>query len=224
MADRFYQSFIYMDNWKFFAQGFVMTLLLTLASFLGGTLAGTILCALQLSRNKVVSIVTKRVTSFLVEIPTLVLLMVFVYILFHGTSLSVTLVVIFGLILKAGAYLSEIFRSAVLKVSTGEAEAARTLGMSARQTFWYITLPQAVDTALPLYQNQFIACLQETSIVGTLAVMDITKASSVVVSRTLDATFGVIFISIVYLLLGFIGSRLLGILKNRRHMGGEQNV
>ena len=147
--------------------------------------------------------------------------MLFVYILFGETSLSVTIVVLFGLTLKAGAYLSDIFYTAVTAVNTGEVEAAHTLGLSRVQVFRYITLPQAISTALPVYKNQFVITLQETSVVGYLAIMDLTRASEVVTSRTYDALFGLIFVSVLYLLVGYLGNMLLNLLGKKKHLGGE---
>ena len=131
--------------------------------------------------------------------------MILVYVIFGNTSLPVVLIAIFGFSLKSGSYLSVIFLTSIGTVAEGEIEAARTLGMTKWQAFRYVTLPQTVRIALPLYQNQFIATLQETSIVGFLAVIDLTRASTVVSSRTMDALFGVIAIAIVYFAIGRLG-------------------
>lgn len=198
-----------------------MTLLLTVTSFILGSLIGAAFCALKLSKYKGVRKVTNAIISILVQLPTLVLLMLFVYIIFGETSLSATLVVIFGLTLKAGAYISEIFCSAVSAVNAGELEAASTLGFSRLQVFRYITLPQAISSALPVYKNQFIITLQETSIVGYLAIVDLTRASDIITSRTYDAFFGLIVISILYILIGYLGNLLLRLLGHRKHLGGD---
>lgn len=220
LKQKFFQTFVYESRWQFFLDGFLMTLLLTFASFLGGTILGALLCGLRMIPRKGVQKAVQWLTNLLVQLPTLVLLMVFVYVIFSSTSLSVVMVVIFGLMLKCGAYLSEIFYTAVIGVKEGQAEAARSLGMTKLQAFLYITFPQSLQSAIPLYKNQFIITLQETSLVGTLAVQDITKASNIVTSRTLDAFFGLILISVVYLLIGFVCSKLLGLLSVRKHLGG----
>jgi His/Glu/Gln/Arg/opine family amino acid ABC transporter permease subunit len=221
LLNRIYLSFIFQERWKFFAEGLGITLLLTVASFIIGSLLGAAFCALKTSRHGIVRKVTNAFISFLVQLPTLVLLMLFVYIVFGETSLSVTVVVMFGLTLKAGAYISDIFYTAVTAVNSGEVEAAHTLGLSRVQVFRYITLPQAISTALPVYKNQFVITLQETSVVGYLAVMDLTRASEVVTSRTYDALFGLIFVSVLYLLVGYLGNMLLNLLGKKKHLGGE---
>ena len=221
LKQRLYLTFVLQDRWKFFVDGLWMTLLLTAASFILGSLVGAAFCTLKLSKFKRIKKITNTVISVLVQLPTLVLLMMFVYIIFGETSLPATLIVIFGLTLKAGAYISEIFSSAVTAVNPGEIEAAKTLGLSRLQVFLHITLPQAITSALPVYKNQFIITLQETSIVGYLAIVDLTRASDIVTARTYDAFFGLIIISILYLLVGYLGNLLLGLLGHRKHLGGD---
>ena len=166
LYQQIYVTFIYESRWRFFVDGFWMTLLLTFSSFILGTLIGILFCKLKMSGVRWVRWVTKVFTSLLIQIPTLVLLMLFVYIIFGSISLPVVISVIIGLTLKTGCYMADIFGTAVETVAPGEAEAARTLGMTRFQSLWYIILPQTVKTALPVYKNQFISCLQETSVVG----------------------------------------------------------
>ena len=218
---RIFLTFIFQDRWKFFLEGLGTTLLLTAGSFVLGSLLGAVFCVLKISRHGFVRKAVNAFISFLVQLPTMVLLMLFVYIIFGETSLSVTIVVLLGLTLKAGAYLSDIFYTAVTAVNSGEVEAAHTLGLSRVQVFRYITLPQAISTALPVYKNQFVITLQETSIVGYLAIMDLTRASEVVTSRTYDALFGLIFVSVLYLLIGYLGNLMLSLLGREKHLGGD---
>ncbi len=220
---RFHQSFIVEDRWSFFLDGFWMTLLLTIASFILGTLLGALLCALKLSGNRIVCKVVNFINSLFIQLPTLVLLMMFVYIIFGSSALSVVVIIIFGLTIKAGCYMADIFYSAVTTVSKGEIEAATTLGLNKWQIFTKIILPQAASMAMPIYQNQFIITLQETSIVGYLAIMDLTRVSDIITARTLDAMFGLVSISIIYLMIGWTGKFLLGLLNRKRHIGDVVN-
>ena len=90
LKQRLYLTFVLQERWKFFVDGLGMTLLLTAASFILGSLIGMAFCALKLSKFKAVRRLTNAVISILVQLPTLVLLMVFVYIVFVETPLSVT--------------------------------------------------------------------------------------------------------------------------------------
>ena len=156
------------------------------------------------------------------ELPTMVLLMILVYVVFGRSSLPVLWVVIFGLTLKAATYLAGIFDSALDTIASGEAEAARTLGMTRWQAFRYVVLPQTVTAALPLYQTQFTDTLEETSIVGYLAVVDLTRASEIVSSRTMDAFIGLFTIAIIYFVIGFIVKRLIRRIASPRKGGATE--
>ena len=218
--DKIYITFIMQDRYLFFVDGLKTSLLLIFASFLLGTLAGIALCAAIRSKRAWIRITAKCIAGFFVELPTLVLLMILVYIIFGSSALPILWIVTVGLTLKAGSYLCAIFDSAMSTVAEGEIEAARTLGMSRWQAFRYVSLPQTVISALPLYKNQFVASMQETSVVGYLAVMELTRAASVVSTRTLDALFGLITVAILYFLIGAAVKLLFRLLSAKLEKGG----
>lgn len=114
-----YVTFIYESRWRFFVEGFRMTLLLTFSSFILGTLIGILFCKLKMSGVRWIRGVTKVFTSLLIQIPTLVILMLFVYIIFGSIALPVVISVIIGLTLKTGCYMADIFRTAVETVAAG---------------------------------------------------------------------------------------------------------
>ena len=211
ILSRIYATFIFEDRYKFFLQGLGNTLILTIVSFVLGTIFGVILCTMRRSSRKLLNQIARAITMLFVETPTMVLLMIMVYIIFGSSIIPVLPVIALGLSLKAGAYLSEIFSTALSTVSEGEIEAARTLGMSAFKAFRYVTLPQTVQRALPLYMNQFIVTMQETSVVGYLAVIDLTRASTIVSSRTMDSFFGIIAVTIIYFVIGFLAKKIFGL-------------
>ena len=222
IAARFYLTFIYENRWSFFLDGLWMTILLTASSFLLGTMFGALFCRMRLSGSRLLRNTANLLTNLLVQLPTVVLLLVFAYVIFGSAPLSLVVIAIFALTLKTAAYMAEIFHSAVTSVEKGEIEAAYTLGLSRIQTFCHVTLPQAVASALPVYKNQFVITLQETSIVGYLSIMDLTRASDIVTTRTLDAMFGLISVAVLYLLIGWLGSTLLNVLAHQKHLGGEE--
>ena len=214
-------TFIVEDRYQYFLYGLGITLLLTFSSFLLGTALGVALCAGMRSGNAAVRKVAGIIKSFFVQLPTMVLLMIMVYVIFGRSALPILVIVIVGLTLKAASYLAEIFDAALSTVQPGEIEAARTLGMTRWQAFRYVALPQTVAAALPLYQNQFVATMQETSVVGYLAVIDLTRASSIVSSRTLDAFIGLLTITLIYFLIGAVVKGLFRLATGRMCKGGE---
>lgn len=219
--NKIYVTLIVEDRYLFFLEGLKTTLILTVASFLLGVLLGVLFCAGKRSRFGGVRGLCRLLVGFFLEMPTLVLLMVLVYVVFGSAAVPVLWVVILGLTFKSGAYLSQIFQTALETVASGEVEAARTLGMTRWQAFRYVALPQTIATALPLVQNQFISTMQETSVVGYLALMDLTRAASVVSSRTLDSLFGLILVAAAYFLIGLAAKGLFRLLRRRRHPEGR---
>ena len=217
----FLNTFVVDDRYLYFLNGLGITLLLTFSSFLLGTALGVLLCAAMRSGNAVLRRAAGIVKSFFVQLPTMVLLMIMVYVIFGRSALPILIIVILGLMLKAASYLAEIFDTALGTVQAGEIEAARTLGMTRWQAFRYVALPQTVAAALPLYQNQFVATMQETSVVGYLAVIDLTRAASIVSSRTLDAFLGLFTITLIYFLIGAAVKGLFRLLSVRMRKGGE---
>jgi len=222
IIERLYMTFIYQDRWKFFYEGLMMTLILTLSSFILGSLLGALICSIRTKANKGLRKIIDIIIEFLVQIPTLVLLMIFMYVIFNGLGISSVIVCIVGLTIKNAAYLANIFESAINSVNPGEIEAARALGMNKSQAFIHVTLPQAVNAVISIYQNQFVSCLQETSIVGSLAVVELTKSSSIVTSRTLDAIFGLVVVSVIYIAIGAIGTFVIGLINKQKHLGETQ--
>ena len=202
----FLNTFVVEDRYLYFLDGLGITLLLTFSSFLLGTALGVAICAAMRSGNAAVRKVAGAIKSFFVQLPTMVLLMIMAYVIFGHSALPVLIIVIIGLTLKAASYLAEIFDTALSTVQPGEIEAART---------------QTVAAALPLYQNQFVATMQETSIVGYLAVIDLTRASSIVSSRTLDSFVGLLTITLIYFLIGAVVKGFFRLLTGKKRKGGE---
>ena len=217
----FLNTFVVEDRYQYFLYGLGITLLLTFSSFLLGTALGVALCAGMRSGNTTVRRVAGIIKSFFVQLPTMVLLMIMVYVIFGRSALPILVIVIVGLTLKAASYLAEIFDTALSTVQPGEIEAARTLGMTRWQAFRFVALPQTVAAALPLYKNQFVATMQETSVVGYLAVIDLTRASSIISSRTLDSFIGLLTITLLYFLIGAVVKGLFRMATGRMGKGGE---
>lgn len=80
---------------------------------------------------------------------------------------------IIALSLCYGAYLSEIFRSAILAVSRGQWEAAKALGMTRRMILVEVILPQALKIAIPPSGAMFISMLKDSSLVSVMGLWEI---------------------------------------------------
>jgi His/Glu/Gln/Arg/opine family amino acid ABC transporter permease subunit len=105
------------------------------------------------------------------------------FVLYYGIAAAIRLpafaAALLGLALNYAAYESEIYRAALEAVSTGQLEAARTLGFSERQVLTLIRGPQAFRLALAPMTNDFVALLKDSSLVSVLTVMELTKQTQI---------------------------------------------
>ena len=129
--------------------------------------------------------------------PVVVQLMIWAFVVL--SSYNEILVAIIGFGINSGAYVSEIVRAGIMAVDKGQTEAGRSLGLSAASTMRLIILPQAFKNVLPALSNGVIALIKETSIVGYVAVTDLTKAAALVRARTFDAFVPLLFVAAAYL-------------------------
>lgn len=213
-----YINLIYEDRYELILSGLKATLILTIVSFVAGTLLGMAFCAGKGSRNRVVRTVCRLFTQLMVKLPPLVLLMIFAYLIFVNSSLTPVAIAVVTFTLKCASHLAEMFRTAVDSVSPGEVEAARTLGYSKWQAFFRVVFPQALHQVMPLYKTQFVLTMQDTSVVSLLAIEDMSRAVTVISSRTMDPVVALVITSIVYLLLGFIANRMLSLADRSKHL------
>jgi polar amino acid transport system permease protein len=103
----------------------------------------------------------------------------------------------------AGAYVTEIVRAGIQSIHKGQTEAARSLGMSYAQSMRHIILPQALRRILPPLAGQFISLIKDSSLLGIIAIRELTKAAREIVTATLQP-FEVYFLAaILYLVLTF---------------------
>jgi len=84
------------------------------------------------------------------------------------------------------AYIAQIVRGGLNSIPAGQWEAAYVLGYSQSATLWYIIVPQTIRTILPALINETISLVKETSIMGAVGVMELTKVARDAVSRTLE--------------------------------------
>jgi len=103
----------------------------------------------------------------------------------------------------AGAYVSEIVRAGIQSIHKGQTEAARSLGMTYAQSMRYIILPQAMRRILPPLAGQFISLIKDSSLLGIIAIRELTKAAREAVTATLQPFEVYILLGLLYLVLTF---------------------
>jgi len=208
----FYKTFIRELRYKLFIAGINTTLLITLLSILLGTALGFAIFMLCRNGNPVANRVTRASLWLVQGMPMVVLLMILYYVIFGSVAIGGIAVAVIGFTLTFGASVFGLLRMGVGAVDIGQYEAAYALGYSNGRTFFRIILPQAMPHVLPGYKGEVVGLIKATAIVGYIAVQDLTKMGDIVRSRTYEAFFPLIAVTIIYFvlegLIGFIISRI----------------
>ena len=203
------------DRWRLMLGGLDVTLRVSLLSLVFASIAGALICLMRMSRNRVVCGTARFYIALMRSLPLLLLLLVLFYLVLASSGLTAIQIAIVCFSLYFGAYISEIFRSGIESVDHGQWEAGAALGMSKALVFRKVVLPQALLRILPVYKNQMVTLIKATSIIGYVAIMDITKASDVIRSRTFDAFFPLLLTALIYLILSWLSGLAVDALEKR---------
>ncbi len=211
----FYNNLVLEKRYLLILNGLLQTVIISIFSILLGTLLGAGICSLRMSKK----LILKRFAMGYIDVmrgtPILVLLMIVFYVVFAKSDISATSVAILTFAMNFAAYVSEMFRTSIEGIDKGQKEAGIAMGFTNAQTFRFIILPQAVKRVLPIYKGEVISLVKMTSVVGYIAVQDLTKASDIIRSRTFDAFFPLIVITILYFLLAWLFGRALDLLNKK---------
>ena len=140
---------------------------------------GMIVALLRMSKNKVVSGVTRFIISVLRGTPLMLQLLAVTYGPYYiskslgWVEISVArnklVPVVIAFAINYAAYFAEIYRGGIESISNGQYEAAEVLGYSKFQTFIGIILPQVVKRILPSITNEIVTLVKDTSLAFTVS-------------------------------------------------------
>lgn len=219
IADSFVKNMIVEDRYMLILQGLLTTILITVFASILGTILGGIVCWMRMRGGKTVQKIAKLYVDIMRGTPVLVLLMIMYYIILAPVIESAIIVAIITFSMNSSAYICEMLRSGIGSIDKGQTEAGLSLGFNKRQTFFHIIFPQVARKTLPVYHGELISLLKSTSIVGYIAIMDMTKASDLIRSRTFDAFFPLIIVAILYFVLAWLIGLLLDFISKKRAKG-----
>ena len=205
----FEKNFIREDRYKLILEGIGTTCFMTVMSALFGSLLAFLICMFRRTGSRLANVISNIYVKLLQGTPMVVLLMILYYIIFGRSGIPAVWVAVIGFTLNFGAYVSEIMRSGIESIDGGQREAALALGYNENQTFFKFIFPQAAVRFLPVYNGEVISLLKSTSIVGYIAIQDLTKMSDIIRSRTYEAFFPLIVTAIIYFILAWILSLIL---------------
>ena len=203
---------IWSKYWKLFLiTGLENTLILTIISVSLGTVLGTLVAMLKMSRLRVARFISSVYVEVIRGTPILLQLYVFYFVLpnvFTFMKLSQFMWVSVALCINSSAYVSEVIRAGIQAVDKGQTEAARSLGLSEGRTMRKIILPQAVRNILPALGNEFIMMLKETSLASTFFLGDIMTSYLIVKGATFLTLEPLTIVAAIYLCVTYPLSKL----------------
>ena len=192
------RTFIDEDRWKVFASGIFVTIAITVLSIIFGTILGFVVYT-NTRNNKGIVLKIVRFSIWLIQgMPVVVLLMVLYYIVLGSVSIDSFWVSVLGFTLTFGCSVYNMLAGAVSTIDPGQKDAAFTLGYSDKMCFYKILLPQAITYIMPTYKSEIVSLIKATAIVGYIAVQDLTKIADLIRSRTYEAFFPLIVVTILY--------------------------
>lgn len=204
VVSSFRSNILHEQRYLLIWEGLKTTALISVLATLFGTALGALVCYMRMSPLALLRVPARMYISVLRGIPVLVLLMLIFYVIFASVNINPVMVAVLAFGMNFAAYVSEMFRSGIESVDRGQSEAGIAMGFTRTQTFGFIILPQMVQRILPVYKGEFISLVKMTSIVGYIAVQDLTKASDIIRSRTFDAFFPLIMVAVLYFVIAWV--------------------
>jgi polar amino acid transport system substrate-binding protein len=204
IAESFDSNIVQEKRYLLLWGGLKTTMVISILATIFGTLLGGLVCFMRMSKLMLLRIPAKIYIDILRGTPVLVLLMLIFYVVFASVNISPVLVAVVAFGMNFAAYASEIFRAGIQSIDRGQTEAATAIGFTPIQSFLHIILPQTLQRILPVYKGEFISLVKMTSIVGYIAVEDLTKASDIIRSRTFDAFFPLIIVAVLYFAIAWL--------------------
>ena len=204
LSDKLYTILIKGDSWKTILGGLWVTVQISALALLLGTLLGALICLMRTRKNPVARTIASVYIAILRGTPVLMLLLLLYYGVFARAGIAPVMVAVITFALNVSAHVAELLRSALEAADRGQAEAARTLGFSAWETFRLITLPQVLRIAKPVYQSTIVNLIQWTSVVGYVTITDLTRVINNIASRTMQTLLTIIIGMLIYLAISYI--------------------
>lgn len=210
-------------------EGLRATLLIAIFGLLIGLIIGSLLAVFKLlpSRKLFPRILNGFANVYVTLFrgtPMVVQLLIVHFVLFPLIGINIPAevegTIAFGL--NSGAYICEIMRGGILSVDKGQMEAGRAVGLSYGQTMLRIVIPQAIKNVIPTLGNELIVLIKETSVIGFIAVTDLTRAFQTMASNSYQYIISYLVLAVVYLVLVLIATVIIRFIERRLRAGDRR--
>ena len=179
---------------------------------------GMIVALLRMSKNKIVSAVTRFFITVLRGTPLMLQLLAVTYGPYYlfgaGVARNKLIPVVIAFSINYAAYFAEIYRGGIESIPVGQYEAATVLGYTKLQTFMRIILPQVVKRIMPSVTNEIVTLVKDTSMAFTVSYQEMfTIGKQIANSQTSFVPF--IVAGVFYYVFNFIVDRVMGRIEKR---------
>lgn len=220
IIDSFYNTLIVDNRYKYILEGLFNTIIIAFFAVIIGIIIGIIVALIRDNYDKnnkmpILNFIVKAYVNIIRGTPVILQLMIIYYVIFKSVNINIIIVSILAFGINSGAYVSEIIRAGINSIAASQSEAGYALGFKYREIMKLIVLPQAIKNILPALGNEFITLLKETSVGAYIGVVELTKASDIIASRTYDYFFPLIIIACIYLILTLGLSKLMNKLERK---------
>ena len=206
IINSFYESIICDGRYKFIFEGLLNTLIIAFFAVILGFVIGILIAIVRHHHDtngklKILNRLCVWYVNIIRGTPVLLQLMIIYYVIFKSVDISIIIVGVLAFGFNSGAYVSEIIRAGINSIDKGQMEAGLSLGLKYSMVMRYIIMPQAIRNVMPALGNEFITLIKETSAGAYIGIMELTKASDIIASRTYDYFFPLIIIALIYLVI-----------------------
>lgn len=204
----FYKQFITYNGYITVLNGLLTTVEIAVLGLIIGIIIGTLIAVIKvMPKYKLLPRILEKICDVYVGLfrgtPMVVQLLIGYFVLMPALGVAIdgvyVAIIIFGL--NSGAYVSEIMRSGIQSVDSGQLEAGRALGLSYWTAMLKIVIPQSIKNILPTLGNEFIVLIKETSVVSFIAVVDITKAFRSIGDANYEYIIPYLMLALIYLVM-----------------------
>lgn len=171
------------------ADGMLVSVAIFALTLLFSMPLGFLICFGRMSKNLLIRTIAKVYISIMRGTPLMLQLMVVYFGPYYIFGMQIKpsyrfVAVIIGFVLNYAAYFAEIYRGGIESMPVGQYEAAKLLGYSRAQTFFYIILPQVVKRILPSVTNEIITLVKDTSLAMVIAVAEMFTVAKALASSS----------------------------------------
>ena len=211
--------------------GLLVTLEITVLSFIGGFLLGVILAIARAYGGTFSKIISTLYIELIRGTPMLLQLYIIAFGIpivirqyYPNFVLNVFWGAVLGMALNSAAYQAEYLRGAFKAIESGQIEAALSLGMSRWQVIVHIILPQAFRIMIPSWSNELVYLLKYSSLAMLLAIHELMYEARIIASKTFMYVKIYFIVALLYLGFALLFSSGMRLLEKKLHIPGVTTI